>query len=494
MIWFYGWITDEKHMNIRKKLKFITGLCCLLLCCKQVLLAQRVTQPVNNAPVTPPTKQQVQKATPAQKQVAADTEEDEDGEVVIKINTDPKKAIFTGLNDIKFNIDLKNTYKERQDGRLNMLVTTTFGTKVSESAMDVHLPKNGSSKLHVKLPSQNAGFYQITFRFNLSMYDDTIKRIFGVDPNQIEVNRSKPKDFDKFWADTRQGLDTIEPQYVTTLDKKQSTPGKDVYLVEMHSYGDAVIRGWLTVPTRRRPKRLPVKYRLGGYIVNQKPTLGDDDFAVFNINVRGSGNSKDAVSYTGEFNLWNIENRDKYIYRGVYMDCVRGLDFITANASKFGFDLDRLNVDGGSQGAGLAIALAGMDPRVRAITSELPLYGDLRDAVRIGPKLYPYKQSPIWMFTDYIRRNKNFSEKKLFATWDYYDPIMFAPKVKCPVLMAVSLLDEMVPPYCSYALFNQLATNEAEKEIWVNPVLTHEVDNLYYGYQYYWIKEKFRLP
>ncbi|GAB2685014.1 hypothetical protein GCM10027037_03040 [Mucilaginibacter koreensis] len=478
---------------MKYKLSLFTTMLICALALNQAT-AQRVTTPVNKAPVTPPTRQQNEKATPTPKQEEADTEGDEEGDVNIKIEADPKKAIFTGLDDIKFNIDLKSTYKVRQDGRLNMLVTTTFGTKVAESAMDVHLGKKGSTKLHVKLPPQNAGFYQITFRFNLSMYDDTIKRVFGVDPTEIEVSRNKPKDFDKFWADTKAGLDTIEPQYITTLDKKQSTPEKNVYLVEMHSYGDAVIRGWLTVPTKRRPKKIPVKYRLGGYIVAMKPTLEDDDFAVFNINVRGSGNSKDAVSYTGEFNLWNIENRDKYIYRGVYMDCIRGLDFIYANASKFGFDLERVNVDGGSQGAGLAIMLAGLDPRVRAVTSELPLYSDLRDAIRIGPKLYPYKQSPIWMFTDYMRRNKSFTEKKLFATWDYYDPIMFAPKVKCPVLVAVSLLDEMCPPYCSFALFNKLGTDEKEKEFWVNPVLTHEVDNLYYGYQYYWIKEKFVLP
>ena len=469
----------------------------LLLCALtgSRLMAQ-TTQPVNKAPVTPPSTKQLKESQQSARQAEADADEqgNEQGDVAIKIDADPKKAIFSSVNDIKFNISLKNTYPEKQEGKLSMLVTNSFGTKVTEDAMDVHVPKNGSARLHVKLPAQSTGFYQITFRFNLSSYDDTIKRVFGVDPDEIQVYRSKPSDFDKFWADTRYALDTIPGHFKVTKDAEFSTPEKDVYLVEMQSWGNAVIHGWLTVPTKRRPKKLPVKYRLGGYIVAMKPTMDDDDFAVFNINVRGSGNSKDAVKLDGEFNLNNVQSRDNYIYRGVYMDCVRGMDFIYAEANKFGFDLNRVNVDGGSQGAGMAVVLAGMDKRVKAVTSQLPLYSDLRDAIRIGPRMYPYKHSPVWMLDDYIRRTKGQSEKKVLNVWDYYDPIMFAPKVKCPVLMAVSLLDEMCPPYCSYALFNQLGTEVKEKEIWINPVLTHEVDNLYYGFQYYWVKEKFVLP
>jgi cephalosporin-C deacetylase len=127
-----------------------------------------------------------------------------------------------------------------------------------------------------------------------------------------------------------------------------------------------VIRGWLTIPNDR-PKKIPVKYRLPGYVVKMEPSLDDDDFAVFNLNVRGNGNSADAINTHGEYNLYNIENRDQYVYRAVYMDCVRGLDFL---CSQNGLDLDttRIMVDGASQGGGLAIALAALDKRVKLVT------------------------------------------------------------------------------------------------------------------------------
>ena len=472
------------------KLTLLTGF---LLCFQLYRAAGQVNppRPVNQAPVTPPASRQNKAGARAS---AAEADEAKQGDMLIKINAEPKNAIFTGTDDIKFNLDLKNTYKQAQDGKLSVYVTTTFGTRVFENVQNVHIGQNSSDKLHITLPPQSTGFYQISFRFNLSFYDDTIKRIFGVNPTDIVGNKNKPTDFDDFWAGTRRQLDAIAPDFKETRDDKLSTPAKDVYLVEMHSWNNAVIRGWLTVPTKRRPKKIPVKYRLGGYIVAMKPTMDDDDFAVFNINVRGSGNSRDAIKYEGEYNLVNITSRDNYIYRGVYMDCIRGLDFVFAEGSKFGFDLDRVNVDGGSQGAGLGIVLAALDGRVKAVTSELPLYSDLRDAVRIGPLLYPEKKSPVWMFTDYMQKHPLFTSKKLFAVWDYYDPINFAPMVKCPVLMAISLLDELCPPYCSFAVFNQLATRESEKEYWINPILTHEVDNKYYGFQYYWVKEKFRLP
>ncbi|OKS88250.1 acetylxylan esterase [Mucilaginibacter polytrichastri] len=430
------------------------------------------------------------KVTKAKALVPAETPVD--GEMEIKVNASPKKSLFKEDDKIRYAFDVKSTYPTKQQGKLTVLVNTDLGDKVYEKSYDFKVSKNGSQSMVISLPHQTAGFYQVKFMLNLTDYDDTVKRIFGVAPEKIKATVvNKPNDFDAFWDSGKETLKKIAPQFKVTKDPEQSTKQKDVYLVEMHSWGNAIIRGWLTMPVKR-PHHIPVKYRLPGYIVTMKPTMDDDDFAVFNLNVRGNGNSKDAIKYYGQYNLFHIDSRDEYIYRGVYMDCIRGLDFITAYADFFGFDTERVGVVGGSQGAGLAIALAGLDNRVKLVTAELPLYADLRDAIKIGPTLYPEKKSPIWMLNDYVQRTHSFTEKKLFALWDYYDPINFAPQVKCPVLLAISLLDELCPPRCSYAMYNQLGSKK--KETWVSPDLTHEVDDNYYQFQYYWIKETFILP
>jgi cephalosporin-C deacetylase len=433
-----------------------------------------------------------QKNEPVELPATEKDAEDPEGEITVKIKASPKSGLLKPSQTPGYSVDLKSTYKVKQDGKLTVMVTTDLGEKVTEKFYNIKLGKEGSKSIDVDLPRQQPGFYQVRFMLNLSYYDDTLKRIYGVDPEKIMPTAvNKPGDFDTFWDNTKAVLAKIEPQYKVTRQADASTKEKDVYLVEMHSWGNAVIRGWLTIPVKRS-KKMPVKYRLPGYVITMKPTLDDDEFAVFNLNVRGNGNSKDALKYNGEYNLYHINSRDEYIYRAVYMDCVRGMDFITAYADYFGFDEDKVAVVGGSQGGALAIALAGLDTRAKLVTAELPLYSDIRDALKIGTTLYPEKKSPVWMLGDYVRKTPSFNEKRLFALWDYYDPINFAPAVRCPVLLAISLLDELCPPRASYAMYNKLASKK--KETWVSPDLTHEVDDSYYQFQYYWIKETFVLP
>lgn len=417
--------------------------------------------------------------------------DDPQGEVIMTVKAKTKDAIFKDGDNVKFKFDLKNTFKVDQSGTLSYVVSNEFGKQVYQNSISVKVRKNDSENYDISFKQKDPDFYQISFRLNLTNYDDTTKRFFGIDPDKISSDVHKPADFDDFWGKAKFTLGKILPQYKITEQKNLSTKEKRVYLVEMHSWDNAVIRGWLTIPTNK-PNKIPVKYRLPGYLVELKPTMDDDDFAVFNLNTRGSGNSKDALKFTGEFNLYHLQNADSYVYKGVYMDCLRGADFIFDNAEALGLDKRRVSVDGGSQGGALALITAGMDNRISMVTSELPLYCDLRNAIKIGPVLYPEKKSPIWMLSQYLKSRPYIKEDALYAVWDYYDPINFAPMIKCPVLMAVSLLDELCPPRCSFAMFNKLGSKR--KEAWVNPILTHEVDEQYYKFQYFYIKETFIMP
>lgn len=414
---------------------------------------------------------------------------EEQGNVYIRVKPGIPNAVFRNENSVNYTIKVTNDYKVSQQGFLTCFVTTDEGQKVYTDSLKVNLGKKGNGSYRFKINCKDPGFYKIGFAFHLTYYDDTVKRVFGLMPGKITAPLHKPDDFDAFWRGTLDTLKMVSPQYKIILERALSINNKTVYLVEMHSWGNAVIRGWLSIP-KDRPKRIPVKYRLPGYVVKMDPSLDDDDFAVFNINVRGNGNSKDAIDTHGEYNLYNIENRDKYVYRAVYMDCVRGLDFLCSK-NGLGLDTTRIMADGASQGGGLAIALAALDKRVKVVTCEVPLYADFRKALQIT-QMNPKSQTPVGMIARYLRVHPNFTEEKLFKVWDYYDPLNFAPMVKCPVLMGIGLLDEFCPPQCSYVMYNQMK-NKAN-QVWASPDKTHEVDGLYYVYQYLWFQDLLRLP
>jgi cephalosporin-C deacetylase-like acetyl esterase len=414
---------------------------------------------------------------------------DVQGDFVIKLMPGERNAIFRKPNSISYVVKAMNDYKVGQEGSLTCFVTDELGHKVYSDSLKVKIGKKGKGRYKFRINADQPGFYKIGFAFHLTYYDDTVKRVFGLQPGKLTTTLHKPADFDQFWRKTLDTLKTIPPQYKITLERALSINNKLVYLVEMHSWDNSIIRGWLSIPVDR-PKHIAVKYRLPGYVVKMEPSLDDDDFAVFNLNVRGNGNSKDAIDTHGEYNLYNIENRDTYVYRAVYMDCVRGLDFLCSH-SDMGLDTTKIMVDGASQGGGLVIALAALDKRIKVVTCEVPLYADFRQALEITRR-DPKSQTPVGMIARYMRSHPNFTDEKLFKVWDYYDPLNFAPMVKCPVLMGIGLLDQFCPPKCSFIMYNQL-TNK-ENEVWSSPDKTHEVDGLYYTYQYLWFQDLLRLP
>ncbi len=418
-------------------------------------------------------------------------EEEEEGEVILSVKPKVKDAIFNNPEDLIYNLSIKSTYKKTQEGKVSYVLTTDDGQPVHTDSVKVKIGPGGSGKLQFKLPAKVAGFYELSFRFNLSYYDDTVRQVFGYKPTQIKAKQYIPADFLDFWKKSREELAKVQPKYKVLERKDMSTEKVRVYQVEMQSWGNATIRGWLSIP-RRRPAKLPVRYVVPGYLVPMEPITYDEDFATFCINVRGNGNSKDAVDTKGiQYNLYNIADKNTYIYRAVYMDCLRGVDFIGSHAD-MGLDTARICVQGGSQGGALAIVTAALDKRVNLLITEEPLYSDIHNATRITKIMRPNAKTPIWYFNNYISQDVGFSEKRLFRTWDYFDPLNFAPMVRCPVLMGIGLLDELCPPSCSYGMYNKFGTDK--KEIWVSPDKAHEVGQIYYRFQNQWLREYYMLP
>jgi len=54
----------------------------------------------------------------------------------------------------------------------------------------------------------------------------------------------------------------------------------------------------------------------------------------------------------------------------------------------------------------------------------------------------------------------------------YFDPMNFAPDIKCPVLMNAGLIDPVSPPYSVWAAYNRLGTGN--KTMIPLPGLAHD--------------------
>lgn len=410
------------------------------------------------------------------------------GEIVIKTLPGKKNAIFTGSSDVDYRLKVNNLYQIPQDGDFSYRVRNDLGVLVYQKTQKFSIGKSSAKTISVTVPKQKPGFYNIDFIFNLTEYDDTVRRTFGVDPGQLKSPLSKPADFDAFWAKARKELSQVKPAYKVTLQKELSDANRKVYLVEMRSYRNLLIRGWLVVP--KESYKQPVHYRLPGYVVGLNPNFDTNHFITFNLNVRGNGNSQDIINLgTDDYATTGIENKDSTIYKGVYLDCLRGAEFLFSHP-ELGLDTANIFVEGSSQGGTLAVVTAAMDKRFKVLAIQVPLYANFRLDKEIGLK-YDVPEFPIKFFSRYLERTPNMTWDKIFAVMDYYDPQNFAPMVKCPVIMGIGLLDKFCPPRCSFSLFNHFGTKS--KEWFASPELTHEVAFDYYMLQNVWLGEQFRL-
>ena len=275
-------------------------------------------------------------------------------------------------------------------------------------------------------------------------------------PDLIKPIVTDPKDFDAFWASGKAELAKIPVDPKLELLPSYSTSTVDVYHVNFQNIGTGISRvsriyGILAVPKSKDPnQKFPALLNVPGAGVRPYRGLmamAERGIITLQIGIHGipvtmDQSVYDAV-YSGALNrymLYNLDNRDTYYYRRVYLGVVRANDFLTGLPQFNGKDLA---VIGGSQGGGLALVTAALDPRVKGLAVSYPAISDMAGytANRAGGWPHAFKDE------------KNRTKEKL-ETASYYDAVNFARRVKVPGIYSWGFNDEVVPPTSSYAAYN----------------------------------------
>jgi cephalosporin-C deacetylase len=246
---------------------------------------------------------------------------------------------------------------------------------------------------------------------------------------------SEPEDFDDFWSRT------ITSAREHDIAVRTTPVETDLRTIEVHGltfagFGGHPIRAWLRLPGHR-PDRLPVVVEFHGYAGGRGAPIDD-------LLWSSAGYAHVVMDVRGHLTM-GIEHRDDYFYRRVYTDAVRAVDAV--RALDF-VDADRVAVIGNSQGAGIALAVAGLVPDVSVAHFQAPLLSDIRQAVRTVSTA-PYSE-----ITEYLAVRRNLVEQ-VFDTLAYFDGIAFARRARAPAWFATGLLDDLVPPVAVFGAFHE---------------------------------------
>jgi cephalosporin-C deacetylase-like acetyl esterase len=274
----------------------------------------------------------------------------------------------------------------------------------------------------------------------------------GFEPQAIEPTVELPADFKQFWNKAKSDLAQIPLDARMTLLPERCTENVNVYHVNLQNYKVGTrMYGVLCVP--KKEGKYPALLRVPGAGV--RPYGGDIATAekgiiTFEIGIHGVPVNLDVSFYSSlgaaaldGYPNYNLDDRDRYYYKRVYLGCVRANDFLTSLPQ---FDGTHLGVAGGSQGGALSIITASIDPRVKYLAAFYPALSDVTGYLKERAGGWPHLFS---------KNNLAFNNtKEKIKTVGYYDVVNFARSLNVPGIYSWGFNDETCPPTSMYAAYN----------------------------------------
>lgn len=282
-----------------------------------------------------------------------------------------------------------------------------------------------------------------------------------------------PADFDEFWDNSLKELDAVDAKLeITPADF--TCPFADCY--DMYFNGTAGrIHAKLLLP-KNISKPVPAILKFHGYHGDAGEWSEHLNYvaagiAVASMDCRGqSGKSIDEGICIGDTLSGFItkgllgDPKDMY-YRNTFLDTaqmariVMGLDYI---------DESRVGAMGTSQGGGLTIACAALEPRISVAVPHVPFLSDYKRVWDMDLDKDAYHD-----LRTFFRHFDPFHEKadEYFTKLGYTDVSHLAPRIKAEVLQFSTLRDNICPPSTQFAAYNNMT---CKKQLKIAPDYAHE--------------------
>ncbi|MBN9390410.1 MAG: acetylxylan esterase [Chloroflexi bacterium] len=274
-------------------------------------------------------------------------------------------------------------------------------------------------------------------------------------------DRQEPADFGAFWQET------LDQARSFPLDARFEPVDYGLRTVEafdvtFNGYGGQPIKGWLLLP-RQRSGPVPCVVEFIGYGGGRGfPTdwllWSSAGYAHLIMDTRGQGSNwrrgdtpdpeidGSNPQFPG-FMTRGVLSPKTYYYRRVFTDGVRAVE---AALSHPAIDAERIAVSGGSQGGGISLAVAGLEPRVKVTMPDVPFLCHFQRATQITDS-HPYQEIVVFC------KSQRDRIETVFDTLKYFDGMNFASRSQAQAFFSVSLMDDICPPSTVFAAYNHYA-------------------------------------
>lgn len=284
----------------------------------------------------------------------------------------------------------------------------------------------------------------------------------------------RPADFSQYWEQALQEMRDVQAN-VEFVPSSFSVPAADCF--DLYFTG---VRGARVHAKYLRPKHAttphPAIIQFHGYSGNagdwsDKLSYVALGYSVIAMDCRGQGGqSEDVGGVKGNTHSGHIirgldDAPDQLLFRHIFLDTAQLAGIVMALPE---VDPERVGVTGGSQGGGLTLACAALEPRVKKVAAVYPFLSDYRRVweMDLAKGAYQELQTYFRLFDPQHER-----EDEVFARLGYIDIQHLADRIQGDVLMAVGLVDPICPPSTQFAAYNKI---QATKRLEVFPDFQHE--------------------
>ena len=297
---------------------------------------------------------------------------------------------------------------------------------------------------------------------------EELKKYHGINPC--------PADMDEYWDSAIAEMKAVDPQ-VELIKSDFTVPFADCFDMYFTGVRGARIHAKLLKP-KNITKPVPALVEFHGYSINcgqwnDKLGYVADGFVVAAMDCRGQGGLSEDVggvkgnTLNGHITRGLDDKPENMLFRHIYLD--------TAQLTKIVMDMDevdasRVAAKGGSQGGGLTLACASLEPRIKRLAPTFPFLCDYKRAWELDLGAMAYME-----IKDYFRLFDPLHEREdqIFTQLGYIDIQHLAKRIKGKVLIAVALRDDVCPPSTQFAVYNKIT---ADKQMLLYYDFTHEGD------------------
>jgi cephalosporin-C deacetylase len=300
---------------------------------------------------------------------------------------------------------------------------------------------------------------------------------FDLPREQLETyaGRSpRPADFDDFWQKGVAEMQAVVPD-VALVPAEFETAVADCFHLTFTGVGGARIHAKLLRPKTITGPR-PAVLMFHGYSGDSgswsdKLSYVAEGFVVAALDCRGQGGlSEDVGGVVGNTLHGHIVRGldgppQKMLLRQIFLDTAQLAGIVMTMPE---VDAGRVGAIGASQGGGLTLACAALEPRIRLAAPTYPFLSDYRRVWEMDLAENAYAE-----LRDYFRRFDPAHEREtaVFQQLSYIDVQHLAPRIRAEVMMTTCLMDTICPPSTQFAAYNKITS---AKSLLVYPDYEHE--------------------